>query len=655
MNLQHKLSLTCIVLLLISFLIIRYRHSTPQTGTAGDISDILLDATGITPASILSFKPVQIRSCRFDGCFDITRCEFNRDSLIKVYTYPSLQFHFETDGARTNLRFNTSLPYKGILTAIESSPFYTEDPSKACVFIPPIDTLSHSTNCPVLSSLALSQLPFWNGGGNHLVFSLLPSLPNSLPALSTQRAAVAGAGLSYSQYRTGFDLSIPVFNFPERLPALPTRPADTDRDLFLLILLPLELDTSLEATLEELQARAPGRVVALDFCYEGERCAGEETADFPGILLRARFCLLVTGYRHATPDLLDVLMHGCVPVYLSGTHMLPFEEVLDWSLMGVPVRPAFLSQTLSILDSLGPEEWRRKQSHSLRIWSRHFSSLGRLSLTALLVLNERVFSAQATSHEDWNALERGKRRENPLLMLPTPARDAGLTAVVVSHGGGPLTDLVRTLVSVRSVRRVLVLWRSQKAAIPTFSESDTPVQIVQSEGNRFPRPEHVEGDCVLSLSDDVTHLSPEEVELGYRAWRQFPDRLLGFSAASHLWNEVRKRWEFVGEEGEEFSLLTGPLLYHSYYLTRLTEYAPDLMDLDDRCEDLILNFLVSILTNKLPIKLAQKTDLCRNCEESRVEVRSECLNKLFNYFGRMPLRPARFRADPIPHSVDLPP
>ena len=42
--------------------------------------------------------------------------------------------------------------------------------------------------------------------------------------------------------------------------------------------------------------------------------------------------------------------------------------------------------------------------------------------------------------------------------------------------------------------------------------------------NRFyPYPE-IDTECVLSLDDDITMLSADELEFGYQIWREFPDR-----------------------------------------------------------------------------------------------------------------------------------
>lgn len=54
------------------------------------------------------------------------------------------------------------------------------------------------------------------------------------------------------------------------------------------------------------------------------------------------------------------------------------------------------------------------------------------------------------------------------------------------------------------------------------------LQVIQTSQNRlsnrfYPHPE-IETECVLSLDDDITMLTTDEIEFGYQVWREFPDR-----------------------------------------------------------------------------------------------------------------------------------
>ena len=69
---------------------------------------------------------------------------------------------------------------------------------------------------------------------------------------------------------------------------------------------------------------------------------------------------------------------------------------------------------------------------------------------------------------------------------------------------------------------------------------------------------------MLSLDDDITMLTSDELELGYQVWREFPDRLVGFPSRTHVLEEDQYRYE--SEWTSEISMvLTGAAFYHQYW------------------------------------------------------------------------------------------
>ena len=102
-----------------------------------------------------------IRPCRMDTCFDFSRCP---ERPFRHYVYPVDSNAILTDS------------YRKILEVLTASPLYTDDPSKACLFILSMDTLDRDPLSEhVVSNVKarLEQLgPMWNGGQNHVVFNL---------------------------------------------------------------------------------------------------------------------------------------------------------------------------------------------------------------------------------------------------------------------------------------------------------------------------------------------------------------------------------------------------------------------------------------------------------------------------------------------------
>jgi Glycosyl transferase family 64 domain len=64
--------------------------------------------------------------------------------------------------------------------------------------------------------------------------------------------------------------------------------------------------------------------------------------------------------------------------------------------------------------------------------------------------------------------------------------------------------------------------------VPNIVFNINLLQVIQTSQNRLsnrflPHPE-IETECVLSLDDDITMLTTDEIEFGYHVWREFPDR-----------------------------------------------------------------------------------------------------------------------------------
>ena len=94
-------------------------------------------------------------------------------------------------------------------------------------------------------------------------------------------------------------------------------------------------------------------------------------------------------------------------------------------------------------------------------------------------------------------------------------------------------------------------------------------------------------------------------------WRHFPERIVGFPARTHYWDGKKKRWAYTSKWSNQYSMvLTGLAFYHRYYNQLYTEWlAPEtrhLVDTMNNCDDILMNFLVSHVTKRPPIKVTQR-------------------------------------------------
>ena len=140
--------------------------------------------------------------CQMETCFDFQQCIHG----FKVYVYPF------TNGERV------SSNYAKIIHVIKKSTYHTSDPSEACLFVSSYDTTDQDVlSTDYVSNLGskIATLPYWNGGRNHIIFSLYTG---TWPYYSERlnfpigQAILVKASFSVDYYRPNFDISFPLFD-----------------------------------------------------------------------------------------------------------------------------------------------------------------------------------------------------------------------------------------------------------------------------------------------------------------------------------------------------------------------------------------------------------------------------------------------------------
>ena len=200
-------------------------------------------------------------------------------------------------------------------------------------------------------------------------------------------------------------------------------------------------------------------------CY---RCRGDEVFSYPEILESAKFCLVSRGGRLGQPVLYDALRSGCVPVVVADTLVLPFSEVLDWRTASVQIYEDDLPDLLQILEKdVSADRLENLQKQVLFFFSQYFSSVKAITLTALDLLNERIFATSRRSTHDWNTRPQDRVPNNPLFLPLTVPSDEGFTAVILTYDRlDSLIQVIHTLRNVPSCVKVLVVWNNQKKDPP---------------------------------------------------------------------------------------------------------------------------------------------------------------------------------------------
>ncbi len=321
--------------------------------------------------------------CTHFSCVDVSRCGFSHD-LVLVHV-PSRVRHVDEEGSEVA---PLSREFLELLQAVSDSPHHTADPGEACLFLPPVDLLNLAGLDPRGVGRALASSRLWNGGGNHVAFTMLPGR-SSPPKVG--RAMLAAAGMTARTYRRGFDVSIPTLSpsvqsiipsvsslsYPNQT-LLPTTSGLSEREWLVVALPPVR--ESLLPVLKQLEAEHPQKVLVLEDCGDSasgvRRCSGgKRRHDYAAVLQRATFCLVLPGTDGtlAHGALVEAMHFGCLPVVVSGeSAVLPFSEKLDWPRFSVSLRSHELPEAVELLESVSPEKAADMRRRLDVLYGRHF-------------------------------------------------------------------------------------------------------------------------------------------------------------------------------------------------------------------------------------------------------------------------------------------
>uniref|UniRef100_A0A3P8SS07 Exostosin glycosyltransferase 1 n=1 Tax=Amphiprion percula TaxID=161767 RepID=A0A3P8SS07_AMPPE len=370
---------------------------------------------------------------------------------------------------------------------------------------------------------------------------------------------------------------------------------------------------------------------------------------------------------------------ACIPVILSNGWELPFSEVIDWRKAAIIGDERLLLQVPSIIRSVGRDRILALRQQTQFLWDAYFSSVAKIVLTTLEIVQDRVDSHISRNRLLWNSLPGG------LYILPQYSTDPAqypfyyailgkspsqqFTAVIhtVTPLQSQISPVVKLIIAVAKSKfcaQIVVLWNCDKPLPPRnkWPSTSVPLSVIEGQtktmSSRFFPHDIIVTDAVLSLDEDSV-LSTNEVDFAFIVWQSFPERIVGYPARSHYWDSSRSHWGYTSKWTNDYSMvLTGAAFYHRYYHYLFTHYiASSLLTMVDRmanCEDILMNFLVSAVTKQPPIKVTQKkqpgrTEQARGGPELR-QTWAEwltCMNAFSHWLGFMPLVHSQMRLDPV--------
>ncbi|RZF37962.1 hypothetical protein LSTR_LSTR005462 [Laodelphax striatellus] len=677
LNRYRRFFITVLAVLLISFLVIcvGLLNLLPSFGFLNSGSIIyhkinLNNFSGVPRVPVVESQLPAPRNdrCNYFDCFNVYKCGHKGSGKILVFVYPVKEYVDHKGNAVAPM----SKEFFGILQAVVKSRYYTPNPEEACLFVPSIDTLNQNRFNVKKTSQALSMLPMWHNGENHLIWNMLPGSPptfSNVVELNIGNAVIAGAGFDSWTYRAGFDVSLPVYSpYADQLKFDPYQERE-----WLLLSSQVNIHPDFESELAQIESDNSDLFMLLEPCEGREnaslRCHQQKIYNYPQILGSGKFCLVIRGARLAQPNLMDALAFGCVPIVAADTMILPFADVIDWNRAVLTLRESDLNNVMTLVKDVSEERTKQMSAHCQWLYNKYFSSIESITITTLDIINDRIFPQNARSYSPGNSPLKPYTPQSPLYLQLTAPKAPGFTAVVLTYDRvESLFLLVQKLVKVPSLNKVLVVWNNQHKSPPPSSswpKVSKPIKVIQTKenklSNRFYPYEEIETEAVLHIDDDIVMLTADELEFGYEVWREFPDRIVGFPSRTHVWDNSTQKWKYESEWTNHISMvLTGAAFHHKYwnymYTTSMPGDIKEWVDNHMNCEDIAMNFLVSNITNKAPIKVApRKKFKCPECvnnemlsaDLSHMMERSRCIDRFSAVYGLMPLRTVEFRADPV--------
>lgn len=81
------------------------------------------------------------KNCTYHLCLEVYHCGYHDDTKTSVYIYP---FRRYIDHQDVSITLPISKEFQEVLQTIADSPYYTDDPETACLYVPSLDLLNQN-------------------------------------------------------------------------------------------------------------------------------------------------------------------------------------------------------------------------------------------------------------------------------------------------------------------------------------------------------------------------------------------------------------------------------------------------------------------------------------------------------------------------------
>ena len=223
----------------------------------------------------------------------------------------------------------------------------------------------------------------------------------------------ATAGISDLDYRPGYDISLPAYSLHQEKPAV-----QKDVRQWLAVMPQIkDIKLHLQRAIKDIERESPALIKTLESCEENgdERCDAKGKVNYPDILSDSTFCIVVDTEYDSGQTITEALHHGCIPVIIASTTVLPFSEVIDWKRFSIRLHEIDLSSIQETLSKVSQKRISEMQQQIHFVYEKYFSSWKAIVNTTLSILNDRIVPHHAKNYKHWN-LPPTVHESNPLFL-----------------------------------------------------------------------------------------------------------------------------------------------------------------------------------------------------------------------------------------------
>ncbi|PIA43445.1 hypothetical protein AQUCO_01900086v1, partial [Aquilegia coerulea] len=284
---------------------------------------------------------------------------------------------------------------------------------------------------------------------------------------------------------------------------------------------------------------------------------------------------------------------------------------------------------------------------SLRVWMKLHSRVGRVLLTSTVIICVALMCTgvgylYGGNGADEPHLLKGQYSQFTLLAMTYEARLWNLKMYVKHYS------------RCSSVKEIVVVWNKGEPPRQEDFDSAVPVRIrvenQNSLNNRFKVDPLIKTRAVLELDDDIM-MACNDIERGFGAWRNHPDRIIGFYPRLIQGHPLQYRNEKFARTNKGYNMvLTGAAFIDSRtaferYWSEEAKPGRELVDKYFNCEDVLLNYLYANASSSRTVEYVQPgwvidmskfsgVAISRNAKV-HYQIRSNCLSKFSELYGSL--------------------